>query len=523
MDTNIKTLIALMGIIVGVLVSEKSVYCSEVAGISFLLGVLQISIYFFERRKILKSLTQNEEKINNEVTRFSIPLASGIFFIAIFLIVFRMQFSVEKEHLVCEKSCSFNAVITNTPTIKNEYQLFSVRPETEGVVYDVQIKAPLYPRFQVGEKLELVGKVSLPYIAMPHAGKKTFDYEMYLRTRGIGSEMVYPKVVVLTGSGAGYSFKIKLQQLRETFVRNISLYVSEPAASLASGMLFGVTSMSEELTQTFRTAGISHIIVLSGFNIVILISFVLLVLVFLPLFVRVLCAGVFVIFFVLMVGGEASIVRATIMSFIGLVALLIGRAYVARQALIVSLIMIIVYEPIHLFHDVSLHLSFLATAGIVYMSEGIKSTLHKIRFKTYQEIIATTVSAYLATLPYVMYTFGTVSLYALLANFIVLPVVPVMMLLTFFVVLISPFAHTPTLVVGYVDTLLGNVIIFVAHMIERLPLASLTVSVSFTSMCVGYCILIGGYIFFTQRHVRKVKNETLLTKQNEILSEVISY
>jgi competence protein ComEC len=224
-----------------------------------------------------------------------------------------------------------------------------------------------------------------------------------------------------------------------------------------------------------------------------------------------------------MVGAEVSVVRATLMSFIGLLALVIGRGYVARQALLLSLIAITFYDPVHLLHDASLHLSFLATAGIVYMSDGIHAMLIKIQSKSYREIITTTIAAYLATLPYVMYIFGTVSLYALLTNIIVLPLVPLMMFVTFLVVLFAPVSHILALMFGYIDTLLGEVIIFVAHVIERLPFASLTVSVSSTMMCVLYVILVGTFAYNVKRYVRTKRDETLPTKSDEILSEIIHY
>ena len=485
MSTHTKTLLALVGMVVGVVVSEKTLYGTEVAVFTLMLGVAQMGIYFHGKRKSRKSVVQSEEKINNKASRFSIPLASGIFFIFVALFIIRIQFSVEKNNFVCEKVCEFTATIVSSPSIKSEYQIFSVRPDSTSDTYNVQVKVPLYPQFEVREKITLVGRVDLPHTFLPHDGDRTFDYEIYLRTHDIGSEMLYPKVTLLASSTDKYSLRTKLQHLREYFVRNISFYVSQPEASLVTGMLFGVTSMSEELTQTFRVAGISHIVVLSGFNIAILISCILFIFVFLPLFVRIVCAGIFVLFFVLMVGGEASIVRATIMSFIGLVALLVGRAYVARQALVISLLIIVFYEPFNLLHNVSLHLSFLATAGIVYMSDGIKMMLLKVRSKTYQEIIATTFSAYLVTLPYVIYTFGKVSVYALFANFIVLPFVPFVMLLTFLIVITSPLSHLIAGIIGYIDTLFGGGIISVARVIERLPFASVAISFSLDRKSVG--------------------------------------
>lgn len=523
MSTHTKTLIALAGMIGGVVVYENTTYGSEVAVMCFVLGVIQLALVVFEKRKTYAQRVDEDTKEGLMRSYFSIPQASGIFFIMVALLVLRMQFTTDPDIFVCETACEFRATITSAPKIKNEFQIFSVAPVGVHGVYDVQLKAPLYPRYEVGDELILTGKVAPPFSSMPHDGKKTFDYETYLHVHDIGSEMLYPNIVRATSSDMQVSYLTKLQHVRVSFIESISTYVTEPAASLASGMLFGANAMTDELTQTFRVAGISHIVVLSGFNIAILISFVLLVFRFVPLVLRIIFASTLVILFVLMVGGEASIIRATCMSFIGLLALLIGRAYVARQALLLSLMAIILYEPIHLLHDVSLHLSFLATAGIVYMSDGIKNKLHMIRSRTYKEIITTTLAAYLVTLPYVMYTFGTVSLYAFFTNLLVLPIVPVVMLLTFLVVVSASLSSTLGLMFGYLDTLLSTVIIVVARMIERLPLSSLSVSFSFSMMCSMYVLTICAYYYFVHRTIEKEKNETLLTKNNEILSEVISY
>ncbi len=530
MSTHIKTLIALAGIMVGIIVSEKTIYGTEVALVCLLLGVVQMGLSFFESYQEKKSRessdTKNEEILKNNTHHFSIPLASGIFCIAVFLILVRVQFTEEKNSFVCETACEFRATVVSSPNIKDEYQIFSVQPEVSGNVsdvYDIQIKTPLYPKYEVGDELHITGKVAPPYVSMPHEGKKTFEYDKYLRLHSIGSEMFYPKIEQVDSGRSTISMVTRLERLKENFVERISKNVNEPGASLASGMLFGASSMSSELVQTFRVAGISHIVVLSGFNIAILISFVLLVFALVPLFIRVLLASILVILFVLMVGGEASIIRATCMSFIALFALLVGRAYVARQALILSLIAIILYEPHNILYDVSLHLSFLATAGIVYLSDGIKSILHKVSSATYKEIITTTFAAYIATLPYVMYTFGTVAIYALITNILVLPLVPIAMLITFFVVVSSYISHTLAVLIGYIDTLLTGIIIGVARITEQLPGSSIAVSFSFWMMIFLYVMILVGCVSLTVWMRKKKHDETLLTKNDEIWSGVISY
>jgi competence protein ComEC len=180
------------------------------------------------------------------------------------------------------------------------------------------------------------------------------------------------------------------------------------------------------------------------------------------------------------------------------------------------------YEPAHLLSDVSLHLSFLATAGIIYLSDGFTKLCIRIKSDTYREIIATTCAAYVATLPYIMYTFGTVSLYALVTNMIVLPLVPPMMLLTFLVVVSAPVIPVLGIVFGYICTMLGEIIIFIARIVESLPFASLRVSVSFFTMLCMY--MIGAFlVYVTISKSTTKKNETLLTKNDGILSDVIAY
>jgi competence protein ComEC len=497
---HIATLTALLGILSGVAFCEKLLFSTEVAMVSFLIGFVS-SIFAGLKMKKERPLSISEKEES-----FSIG-------------VIRVQFVEPKHVFVCESSCTFEARVMRTPTIQDAYQVVDVLPYTQDETMYVRIKAPLYPKLSVGETVTLSGVVTSPKLFIPHNGENVFEYETYLALHGIGSVMSYPHIERANKNDSQKKSVAEVRQIQEKLVRVLTLYVDDPASSLASGMLFGDSSMRSDLVQTFRVAGLSHVVVLSGFNITILISFILFVCMFLPLSVRVITACVAIVFFVVMVGGEVSVIRAMIMSFISLGALLLGRGYAARQALLLSLLCIIIYEPAHLLSDVSLHLSFLATAGIIYLSEGLTKRFMWIRFLGYREIVVTTCAAYVATLPYLMYTFGTVSVYALLTNMIALPLVPLMMLMAFLVLVgayVSPSLGT---LFGYLCTILGESIIFVAQSVESLPLASVSVSISFRMML---CIYGVGVILFYYVVLRK-KNETLLTKNDEILSEVITY
>ncbi len=518
MTTHAKTIIFVVGVLLGIVVGEKSIFSSEVGICAMTLLVIQGGLYIWERKR--KQLSEAVGLAH----QISFPLITILFCLGLFIGVVRVQLVEEKINFVCEQSCVLDGTIVTSPETKNEYQIYSVQPITEsGEVYDVLVRVPLYPRYEIGETLKLSGKVTVPKIIYPHDDKnndKGFDYASYLRTKNIGSEMIYPHVEVLDSEA--HTTRDVLGRLKENLISRIENYVSAPASSLASGMLFGASSMSKELMQTFRTAGLSHIVVLSGFNIVILISSVLFVLTFLPIALRVVIATAFVILFVIMVGGEPSVIRATLMALISLVAILLGRVYVARQALVLSLFVIVMYEPYSLMHDVSLHLSFLATVGLVYMSRPLEllfkeSFLEKVSLL--REISITTISAYFATLPYVMYTFGTVSVYALIANILVVPFVPLAMLLSFLVVVGSYISETLSLLIGFMNSFLINCMIGIARIVEVLPYSTITFSVSFQAMCFAYFIVLMAVLII----VRKNSNETRATTEKGNLTDIISY
>ncbi len=518
MTTHAKTVIFVVGALLGIVIGEMSVYGSEVGVLAVVLGVIQLGLYGWERkRKMMKD-------IFDILHHFPFPLVTSLFCLGLFIGIIRVQLVEEKNNFVCESSCTFNAVIVTSPETKNEYQIFSVEPIVKDVeALAVEVRTPLYPKYEIGETLKLSGKVTVPKIIYSHneIKEKGFDYASYLLTKNIGSEMMYPRVEGIDSEA--HAIRDVLGRLKENLTTRIDTYVSSPASSLASGMLFGASSMSKELTQTFRSAGLSHIVVLSGFNIVIVIASILFALAFLPLTLRIVFASISVVLFVIMVGGSPSVIRATLMAFIALLAMLVGRQYVAKQALIISLFIIVMYEPYALMHDVSLHLSFLATVGLVYMSEPLTLLFQKyfsyVSPLSLRELFITTLSAYFATLPYVMYTFGTVSVYALIANVLVVPFVPIAMLFSFLVVFFSYISHTLSLLIGYIDSVLIGVMIWVARTIELFPYSTVMLNVSFKTMCFIYLFVSILMILI----LRKYNNETRATRENGNLTDIISY
>lgn len=487
---------------VGVYISEVSKHATEVACLSFGVAIcMSVMLFLYQLFSIKKKM---------------VPMIFFVISCGVVMGIVRGQFVTHDSILVCEKKCQVEGVVSSHVVIRDTYQQFSVDASSSSSTYmQVMVRAPLYPKVHVGDMVILTGVVSPIVARPPHGDVSSFPYDKYMLTKNIGSEMYYP---TLHSTSSSTSPTMKLKRLKETSTDHLEQYIDQPAVLLVSGMLLGDTQFSKEEKSLFRVSGLSHVVVLSGFNVALVINVVLFVLKMVPLYVRVMASSVLTCMFVVMVGGEASVVRATLMAHIALMALAVGRGYNALHALLSSLLVFGMWSPEALLYDVSLHLSFLATFGVVYVREKIASSMEGSD-TWYKELFVSSFSAYIMTLPYSMYMFGSVSVYALLANMIVLPLVPVLMALGGGVLVMSFTVPYVAVFLGYLATIVGGGVFLVARGVTLLPFSSFQFHISFFSMLVMYTVLFSSLFFL----VKKKENETRETKQDETWSPVISF
>ena len=92
----------------------------------------------------------------------------------------------------------------------------------------------------------------------------------------------------------------------------------------------------------------------------------------------------------------------------------------------------IAVNPYVLAYDIGFQLSFIATLGLIYLSMIMENKLGLVteRFGV-RGIVATTISAQVAVLPWLFYQIGEVSLVSLPTNLLIVPLVPVTMFLVY--------------------------------------------------------------------------------------------
>ncbi|MFH0951993.1 MAG: ComEC/Rec2 family competence protein [Patescibacteria group bacterium] len=295
------------------------------------------------------------------------------------------------------------------------------------------VRAPLYPEAVYGDVI----KVSC-FIRRPEP-IEDFQYDRYLALSGIYATCS-TRYFEIRESGRGDLFHRFVFSFKRKLITRVNQLLPEPPASFLAGLLVGARKgIPDDLQTAFNRTGTTHIIAISGYNITIIATILLAI--FKPVIGRKKAFWLIVIaiiWFVVLTGAQASVVRAGIMGILVLLARQLGRTSRITNALILAAVIMIIVNPLVLRDDKGFQLSFLATCGLVYLSPRIERFFTRVpAVLGLRESVTATLSATIATLPLIVITFGRLSLVAPFANLLILSVIPPTMGLGFIMVLTS--------------------------------------------------------------------------------------
>ena len=132
--------------------------------------------------------------------------------------------------------------------------------------------------------------------------------------------------------------------------------------------------------------------------------------------------------YTLLIGLPPSAVRASIMAALYLLAYHVGRpVQVWRMLLVAGALMVLVHPAI--ISSLSFQLSFLAVLGIAFFKEFFDAVLRWLPMAWLRELLSMSLAAQVATLPLIAYTFENVSVIGIIANIVVVPALPLIMIL----------------------------------------------------------------------------------------------
>lgn len=292
------------------------------------------------------------------------------------------------------------------------------------------VPVPLPAAFAYGDTVRVSGVLRQPE-SFEGNGGRMFDYPDYLAARGIGFEMPYAKVERIEKGGP--SVRGILFSIKNAYLSGLQNALPEPLSSLAGGITVGdKRSLGEKLTDAFRRTGLIHIVVLSGYNITLIVGALMLLVRNAPLTWRFVFGGGIIVAFVLMTGASATGVRAGAMAILALLAAASYRKYAIDRALAVTAAGMVLWNPHTLLYDPGFQLSIIATIGLIHLAPVFEKHLTRIteRFQL-RSIAAATLGTQASVLPLLAHQTGMLSLIALPANLLVLPAIPAAMIASF--------------------------------------------------------------------------------------------
>jgi competence protein ComEC len=326
---------------------------------------------------------------------------------------------------------------------------------------------PAFPEVSVDTVIEVAGRLAPP---------SADAYGEYLRRTGAAGSLRASSVRVVRGPPA-----LGLASLRDGAGDALQQALPEPEAGLAAGILVGLRErVDRQLAADFATAGVSHVVAISGWNIAIVAG---LVGALLRGRSRRLVAGVVggvIVAYVVAAGASPSVVRAAVMAGVVLAARETGRAGRAPAALALAVSILLLASP-PMIGDAGFRLSVMATGGLLAWATPLGAWLGRIgggRMPRWlAEGLGITLAAQAATLPDVLATFGRLSLVAPAVNLLVVPLVPAAMaggvaamLAGWLVTLGAP--AIVGIVVGLPGWLLLHAMVLIVRFAAGLPLAA---------------------------------------------------
>lgn len=300
------------------------------------------------------------------------------------------------------------------------------------------------------------------------------------------------------------------RRIRDAFSQNVAQLIPSPEASVGVSFLVGQrTSLPPEIQDAFRNIGIIHLVVASGFHLSIVVGFSK------KLFSRhsaylTLFGGLSLIwFFLLLTGFSTSMVRAALVTSLSLLAWYVGRTIHPVVLLLVVAALTALINPFFVWGDVGWYLSFSAFAGVIILAPLVHAYLWGSEVKPgfFRYLIIATLSAQIATFPVIAYTFSEYSNVALLANTLILPIVPPIMLGVF---ISGAMGFISTAVAQIIATPVSwalHYVTFVAERISMWPLATSSLELSLTGVILCYAGIIAGAIILRVITGHSLRNE----------------
>ncbi len=418
------------------------------------------------------------------------------------VIELRMKNNELRKYNDLEKEITLIGTVVKEPDVRETSTKLTIETRSlndrDRVSAKILATVSRYPEYKYGDELKITGKLQTPPVF------EDFNYKNYLIKDGIYSVIYYPKVEIIA-RGKASAIYAKILDFKDKLRKNIYQELSFPQSSILAGMILGdKAGIPRDLKDKLNITGLSHIIAISGMNIAILLAILMPLLLGLGLWrsQAFYFSIILISFYIILIGLQASAVRAGIMGGFFLLGQKLGRKSISTRALIFSAAVMLTINPFLLFYDIGFQLSFLATLGLIYLAPFFQDLLRFIpqeKFINLREILSLTFAAQIFTLPILIYNFGRISLVAPLTNILILPIVSLLMIFGALLALLGVIWQSLAWLLSFPCWFLLTYLIKVTDFFSQFSWASKTIeNVHWLWLIISYLVL-GLFIWYIRQ------------------------
>ncbi|MBD2609505.1 ComEC/Rec2 family competence protein [Scytonema hofmannii FACHB-248] len=290
---------------------------------------------------------------------------------------------------------------------------------SKGVTGKLYVTVPLLQAtgLSPGEQVAITGVLYKPKAA---SNPGSFDFQKFLGQQGAFAGLIGKQINILEEEDKWGWWKIG-----ERIVRSHVRWLGIPEGPLVSAMVLGskAVDLPYDIRDLFVQAGLAHALAASGFQTSLILGVVLGLTKRTKRVTQFLLGSFALILFLSLTGFQAAVLRAVIMGFAALIALVLRRKVMQLGSLLLAATLLLLFNPLWIW-DLGFQLSFLATLGLIVTVPPLIQRLEWLP-SAIASLIAVPLAATIWTLPVQLHTFGVVPTYSILLNIISTPFISI--------------------------------------------------------------------------------------------------
>ena len=271
-------------------------------------------------------------------------------------------------------------------------------------------------KFNIGDKVKVIGELKSPSI---NTTKNLFNYRNYLKSQKIYWIINNPKITLLKRNNNIF-YKVKNYLINK--INNEYLY---------SFILGDNSYIDDEIINSYRKNGISHLFAISGMHITLITSILLYLFgkVFDNKNIIILIISVFLLLYMFLVGFTPSVIRAILLFII-----LNFSKSKAKDVIVIIACILLLINPYYIY-DLGFKYSFIVSYYLI--------NYNKLFNKNYiYNLFLISLIAFLASLPIQVNNFFEINLFSIVNNMVFVPLVSIIIfpftLITFIFSFLEP-------------------------------------------------------------------------------------